>query len=724
MWAREKSARNKAELELAQKTTALQLLEQENQRLIKNQRSRQAPKGAAPGLDIARNDGRQNSGDGPATANAQKRLWDAVEIIRDGFALFDQNDRLVASNQTYTKFLRLFSDASVADLTYRQLLGMLARSDLIDFGHETAAEWMQNMLAWHARADDSEITIRLSGDRWLLASERRTEAGDTASLVVDITHAKRRERELETARRDAEDANHAKSSFLANMSHEIRTPMNGVVGMADLLVDTELDPEQALFAKTIKSSGEMLLVILNDVLDYSKIEAGKLDLCTRPFDLEQCVLDVVLLLQPRAREKNIDLLVDYDMFLPADYFGDAGRVRQILTNLVGNAVKFTDTGFVLVRVVGIETAKGHQEIHIAVEDSGIGIADDKIATIFSEFDQVEDQTVKRFEGTGLGLAISKRLIEMMGGEIWVDSTLGSGSCFGFRLGLKIGSAKSRQELDMPGIKRALIVDDLKINRFILSRQLSFFGVDVTCAQNADEALAQLQDMSHPPFDVLITDHNMPGTNGLQLVSKMRKIGSDLPAILLSSGSIGPKSAIPDNLFSEQLRKPILRDDLRASLLRLANPQERAQNLAPAQKTTTVSPLVRFRILAAEDNQTNRLVLSKMLAGMNIDLDFATDGYEAVDKFKIGLYRMIFMDISMPGMDGMAATRQIRQIEQANAAPYIPIVALTAHAMDGDTERFRRSGMDFHLTKPLTRASIARQIDEILHLPDPTKPTQS
>ncbi|MES2142812.1 MAG: ATP-binding protein, partial [Pseudomonadota bacterium] len=259
----------------------------------------------------------------------------------------------------------------------------------------------------------------------------KTPDGGRVGLRFDVTDQRLQEAALHSARAEAEAANRAKSAFLANMSHEIRTPMNGVVGMAELLCDSALTDEQRLFAETIRSSGEALLVIINDILDYSKIEAERLNLYPEPFDLERTIHEVAMLLQPRAREKGIDLLIDFDMFLPTRFVGDPGRLRQVLTNLIGNAVKFTERGHVLVRVVGLETETGFQQLHVTVEDTGIGIAAHNLEHVFGEFNQVEDQSNRKFEGTGLGLAITRSLIERMAGEVWVDSELGTGSSFGF-----------------------------------------------------------------------------------------------------------------------------------------------------------------------------------------------------------------------------------------------------------------------------------------------------
>ncbi|MDP4033038.1 MAG: ATP-binding protein, partial [Pseudorhodobacter sp.] len=366
----------------------------------------------------------------------QMRIWAAIEAIPDGFVLFDREDRLLTCNQQYRDIHPESADILRPGVTFEDILRHgLARGKYAEaVGRE--AEWMSERMAAH-RAPSSIQEQKISNGRWLRVLEQSTPDGGRVGLRVDITDWKDQQAALEAARLQAEAANRAKSAFLANMSHEIRTPMNGVVGMAELLCDTQLSEEQRLFAETIRSSGEALLVIINDILDYSKIEAERLTLHPEPFDLERTIHEVAMLLQPRARAKGIDLMIDYDMFLPTRFIGDPGRIRQVLTNLVGNAVKFTDQGHVLVRVVGPEGADGAQQVHITVEDTGIGIAQANLEHVFGEFNQVEDQQNRKFEGTGLGLAISRRLIERMEGAVWVDSELGKGSCFGFRVRLPV-----------------------------------------------------------------------------------------------------------------------------------------------------------------------------------------------------------------------------------------------------------------------------------------------
>jgi hypothetical protein len=493
------------------------------------------------------------------------------------------------------------------------------------------------------------------------------------------------------------------------MSHEIRTPMNGVVGMAELLCDTALTEEQRLFAETIRSSGEALLVIINDILDYSKIEAERLTLRPEPFDFERTIHEVTMLLQPRAREKGIDLMIDFDMFLPTRFVGDPGRLRQVLTNLIGNAVKFTEKGHVLTRVVGVEEAQGNQTLHVTVEDTGIGIAQEHLDHIFGEFNQVEDERNRKFEGTGLGLAITRRLIEHMGGAVWVDSTAGEGSCFGFRVTLPV--AEDAGPIRAPvAVRRVLAVDDQFINRTILERQLAPCGIIVTLCRSGAEVLERLA--VDAPYDVVLTDHDMPEMDGLTLMQQIRAAGHPVPVMLLSSHPMGLGDSTRD--FAAVLQKPILRSDLYRHLQALTAPVLAAVGEAAP---VPVADLRQMRVLAAEDNRTNQLVFQKMVRDMDIELVFADNGRIAVDLFQSFRPDLIFMDISMPEMDGKEAARTIRALGSK-----VPIVALTAHAMDGDADAILAAGIDRYLTKPLRKTAIEGALAE--HAPRDARPPVS
>jgi signal transduction histidine kinase/DNA-binding response OmpR family regulator len=624
----------------------------------------------------------------------QMRIWAAIEAIPDGFVLYDREERLLTCNQRYRDIYPAAASIMVPGTTFEQIVRACVEQGLHPEAAGCEEAWIEERLRQH-RNPGAPAQILLADGRWIKAEDHLTPDGGSVGLRVDITHQKEQQAALETARKAAEAANRAKSAFLANMSHEIRTPMNGVVGMAELLCDTTLTEEQRLFAETIRSSGEALLVIINDILDYSKIEAERLTLRPEPFDLERTIHEVTMLLQPRAREKGIDLMIDFDMFLPTRFVGDPGRLRQVLTNLIGNAVKFTEAGHVLTRVVGIEAEDGRQTLHVTVEDTGIGIAPAYLDHIFGEFNQVEDEANRKFEGTGLGLAITQRLIEHMGGAVWVDSDLGAGSSFGFRVTLPLAEEATTVQIPV-SVRRVLAVDDQFINRTILERQLTPCGIDVTLCRSGAEALARLAADGN--YDVILTDHEMPEMDGLAFLRQLRADGCTLPVLLLTSNPAALRDQDAD--FAGMLQKPVLRSELYRRLQSLtADAPVEAVVAVPA----TPSALRQMRVLAAEDNRTNQLVFQKMIKSLDIDLVFADNGRIAVDLFQSFKPDMIFMDISMPEMDGKEAARAIRALEGGRS--HVPIVALTAHAMDGDADAILASGIDEYLTKPLRKVAI-------------------
>ncbi len=624
----------------------------------------------------------------------EMRLRAGVEALPDGFAIFDREDRLLLCNQRYRELYPLAAEAIVTGASYGDILTHALRAgqfaDVSD-----PPEWLAAQLA----TDAGEIW--LSGGQVIEVQHHPTPDGGRVGLHADVTAEHEARVALETARVAAEAASRTKSAFLANMSHEIRTPMNGVVGMAELLCDTALSDDQRLFAETIRSSGEALLVIINDILDYSKIEAGRLVLHPETFDLERLIHEVVMLCQPKARAQGIDLLVDFDVFLPTRFVGDPGRLRQILTNLVGNAVKFTEKGHVLVRVVGFEADAGQVQLHVTVEDTGIGIAGDQLEHIFGEFSQVEDASNRRFEGTGLGLAITQRLVEHMEGAIWVDSTLGEGSCFGFRLVLPTAEDAAAPVLPAH-LRRVLVVDDSFINRTILERQLTPCGIVAVLARSGAEGLAAVR--TDGPFDLVITDHEMPEMDGVSFALALRAAGWEGPVLLASSlaATVGGEGRAQ---FAAVLQKPVHRAELYRRLAALGA----VGGVGGDAPMPQAAGSRRMRVLVAEDNRTNQLVFGKMVRDCPIELTFAQNGREAVELWQTLRPDLIFMDISMPEMDGREATRAIRAAEAGGRR--VPILALTAHAMESDGESIFAAGLDRHLTKPLRKPVIVGALAE-------------
>ncbi|WP_225028613.1 hybrid sensor histidine kinase/response regulator [Xinfangfangia pollutisoli] len=638
----------------------------------------------------------------------QMRIWAAIEALPDAFVLFDREERLLTCNQRYRDMFPDSAHNMVPGIPFEALLRQGLAAGHVPAARGREEEWLADRLAQFRDAGASEC--QLSDGRWIRETDHVTPDGGRVGLRTDITQLREQQIALDAARRAAEAANRAKSAFLANMSHEIRTPMNGVVGMAELLCDTPLSDEQRLFAETIRSSGEALLNIINDILDYSKLEAERMTLHPEPFDLERTIHEVTMLLQPRARAKGIDMMIDYDMFLPTRFVGDPGRLRQVLTNLIGNAVKFTETGHVLTRVVGIEAEDGREQLHVTVEDTGIGIAPEHLDHIFGEFNQVEDERNRKYEGTGLGLAITRRLIERMGGAVWVDSEAGKGSAFGFRVTLPVG--EEGQPVRPPvSLRRALVVDDKFINRTILERQLAPCGIEVTLCRSGSEALAAVAGsvLAGTPFDVVLTDHDMPEMDGISLAARLRAEGLAMPILLLSSNPTLAREREGAAALDAILQKPVLRAELYRRLHDLSAPALQEPVAEPVAAAAPATERRRMRVLAAEDNKTNQLVFQKMVRGLDLDLVFAGNGLEAVEQWRSFAPDLIFMDISMPEMDGKEAAAAIRAGEPAGV--HVPIVAMTAHAMEGDAEAILASGIDRYMTKPLRKAAIVEALGE-------------
>jgi signal transduction histidine kinase/CheY-like chemotaxis protein len=655
---------------------------------------------------------------------AARRRAEDFDYLLDNFpggvSVYDANLVLIAANDQHYAITGVPRDRFGPGSSYESIVRYLA--EIGGYGENIDVEATVRERVGALRQLPWKFE-RKQGERYIVGHAVSTPDGSVICCQQDVTEQKTTElrlralaEDLRAARDQAQAASRAKSEFLAMMSHEIRTPMNGVLGMAEILGNSRLDDRQREFLKVLTESGRALLGIIDDILDFSKIEAGKLKLDPQPFNLRDAVEDVATLLATKAAERGVDVSVRYDPALPECVVGDASRVRQIVTNLVGNAVKFTHEGYVLINVDG-EVSDGRVRLVFSVTDTGIGIPADKLARIFEQFEQADVSSTRRYGGTGLGLAIAKRLVQAMGGEIGVRSTPGQGTTFWFRLDAAVASdvaAASPESMDLAGAA-ALIVDDIEVNRTILREQLASWGMAAVAARSGPDALSLATRALEAgrPFEVAVLDYHMPDMNGMDLARRLTEdLGEKAPRlIMLSSAGEDLSTTARRYGVTECLFKPARGSYLRAVLakaLAAARAVPAAGGFGYAAEPQRQSAR-RARLLLAEDNAVNRTVVIGMLEDLPIDIDIAEDGKAAVSAYRAQRPDIVLMDLAMPVMDGCEAARAIRDHERAQSLSRAPIIALTAHVLAGDRQRCMQSGMDEVLTKPLDSTKLRNAV---------------
>ncbi len=645
-----------------------------------------------------------------AATEARSLLTDAIASISEGFALFDRDNRLIVANQRYWDIMITDGDCELGENpAFDQIVHCAADSGRYPAAEADRSAWIDRQIR-RQREADAPFIQEMAGNRWQMISYRKTKQGGTVAVHSDITDIQRISGELKAAKEAAEMANEAKSAFLATMSHEIRTPLNGIIGMSTLLAGTELDEGQRDFSNTICTAAETLLTIIDDILDFSKVEAGALELERTTVDLADVIEGSAELLASKAAEKGLELACRINPDVPPAIVGDPVRLRQILMNLLNNAVKFTDAGEVVLTVTTATpeaSAPGDSALlRFSIRDTGIGIPADRMNRLFKSFSQVDASTTRRYGGTGLGLVITKRLVELMGGEIEVDSKPGEGTTFSFTLVGEIASLPNRasRETLLNGIKgsRVLIIDDNRTNRLILSEKLRSWDTRPHASASAEEALDVIR--SGEVFDVAIVDYKMPGMNGVEFTRALRDMLKEkTPPIILFSSASPLEDRFRETVAGldivANLTKPT-KSGLLLSALAKAIVPELADSTARSEAGAAPDPQdqTEVRILLVDDNMINRKVGRKILERLGHKPIVVNSGEEAIASCKADRFDLILMDIEMPDMDGITATRQIRAMSADHEMPFI--VALTANAMSSEREYYLKSGMDDYLSKPI------------------------
>lgn len=663
-------------------------------------------------------------------ARERDLLKTIIDNVPDLIYVKDRAGRFRTANAALLKLLKI-----------EDVEGLIGKTDYDFSPPEMACNYVADdqivMRSGEALLDREETHHTEAGEPlWLLTTkvplfDTEGKVNGVVGIGHDITARKRADEEILKAKVIADKANRAKSDFLANMSHEIRTPMNAIIGMTGLVLDTKLDPTQRNFLSMVQESGDALLGVINDILDFSKIEAGKLDLEQRAFDLHESLGDTMKTLGLRAHGKEIEIAFRVDPDVPRYVVGDAGRLRQVIVNLVGNAIKFTEEGEVVVEVTRLPSHTDAVILEVKVRDTGIGIPPEKCKTIFHEFEQADTSTTRKYGGTGLGLAITSRLVELMGGDIRVKSVEGQGSSFTFQVCFT-APPTDIQEHDARGVvvvggTRVLIVDDNETNRTILNEMLTNWGMLPTLAESGELAVNELKhaQQSGQPIGLVISDVNMPGMSGYEFVEKVRQ-DPDLDEVqvimLTSGGRKGDPGTVDELRVSGRLMKPVKQSELFNAIIRAlgVTAPEGSDNAIEEQLRIDLGSL---RILLVEDNIINQRLALGLFAKHDHQVAVANNGREAVDILATQAFDVVLMDVQMPIMDGFEATKLIRQRE-AKSGTHQPIVAMTARAMKGDREKCLTAGMDEYVAKPIRVAKLYEKLAVVLGIEPITKDEHS
>ncbi|KRT55969.1 PAS domain S-box [endosymbiont of Ridgeia piscesae] len=660
----------------------------------------------------------------------QQRLIDIIQNTTDFVAIFNLEGDILFMNRAGREIMGYSLDDDLAD---KNLAGIFPASEIDQLLNEGVPSAYMNR-TWSGETQLISIDGRMMTVDQLIVLHEATKSGQHYFSMVmrDISDRKQVERELFEAKEKAESAAKAKSEFLAMMSHEIRTPMNGVLGMAELLAGTKLDDEQQEFLEVITQSGNSLLGIINDILDFSKAEAGKIELEAISFDLERTIYDAVRLLSANASSKGLELIISYPPELPRQVMGDAGRIRQIITNLAGNAIKFTQQGHIAINVETTKATDGTSRFRISVIDTGIGIPEAQQQRLFKSFTQADSSTTRKYGGTGLGLAISKQLVELMGGSIGVSSTQGEGSTFW--LEIPLGLSQPREPLGHADLSRlkCLILDDNLLNQRIFRDQLRSCGMQIHTVTSGDEALTLATEMAsaNKPFDIFLLDFNLPGINGEQIALRLRQMTAykETPMILLtSSGNRGDAKHFEEVGFDAYLIKPVPHQILHEAIEGVVSNtlQHKEQEIItqyhvieghtqPSNQTEHIDA----KILLVEDLLPNQKVASSVLSKMGCTVEIADNGRIALERLAEDSFDIVLMDCQMPEMDGLETTRAIRQRER-DTGTHTPIIAMTANNMASDRKHCLEAGMDDFISKPFEREQLAKLLGKWLNPESPS-----